>query len=94
MMFKAQVIQNLYGLGNEQLECRIEARRGFQRYPRLAWQSCAAHQKTISPLRTSRSGTEPDGIANINQPLAVHTAITTDNAVCINIAESSSAACT
>jgi hypothetical protein len=54
MMFKAQMIQNLYGLGNEQLECQIEDRRGFQRYPRLAWQSCAAHQKTISTLRTGR----------------------------------------
>lgn len=55
MMFKGLVIQNLYGLSDEQLEYQIEDRRSFQRFLGLAKHQRAPDQKTFWAFRNRLS---------------------------------------
>ncbi len=55
MMFKGLVIQNLYGLSDEQLEYQIEDRRSFQRFLGLAKHQRAPDQKTFGSFRNRLS---------------------------------------
>lgn len=55
MMFKGLVIQNLYGLSDEQLEYQIEDRRSFQRFLGLAKHQRAPDQKTFWSFRNRLS---------------------------------------
>lgn len=55
MMFKGLVIQNLYGLSDEQLEYQIEDRRSFQRFLGLGNHQRAPAQKTFWAFRNQLS---------------------------------------
>ena len=55
MIFKGLVIQNLYGLSDEQLEYQIEDRRSFQRFLGLAKHQRAPNQKTFWSFRNRLS---------------------------------------
>lgn len=55
MMFKGLVIQNLYGMSDEQLEYQIEDRRSFQRFLGLAKHQRAPDQKTFWSFRNRLS---------------------------------------
>jgi len=57
MMFKGLVIQNLYGLSDDQLEYQIEDRRSFSAFSRIRQPSARTRCKNIlalskSPIRT------------------------------------------
>lgn len=58
MMFKALVIQNLYGLSDDQLEYQIEDRRSFQRFLGLANHERTPDAKTYWTFRESLSRME------------------------------------
>lgn len=51
MMFKGLVLQNLYGLSDDQLEYQIEDRRSFQRFLGLAKHQSAPDAKTFWAFR-------------------------------------------
>jgi IS5 family transposase len=58
MMFKGLVIQNLYGLSDEQLEYQIEDRRSFQSFLGLSKHQRAPDQKTFWAFRNRLSALE------------------------------------
>ena len=55
MMFKGLVIQNLYGLSDEQLEYQIEDRRSFQKFLGLSAHQRSPDQKTFWAFRNRLS---------------------------------------
>lgn len=55
MMFKAIVLQNLYGLSDDQLEYQVEDRRSFQRFLSLSNHQSAPDAKTFWAFRNQLS---------------------------------------